>query len=227
MRPRKTTAIILKRTDFGEADRIITALTPNGKISLLARGVRKQQSKLASGIELLSENELSYIEGKGELMTLISSRSIRQWPRLLSDYDRLQVAYKILRHIQRITERHGGEEFYEVLKTALSTLDVPDNPAPLVETWFSLRCLALSGHEPNLKIDQAGEPLIPDAKYKLDPAQGTLSPTRSGGLGQEQIKLWRLCLAKPLDFVLGVKGAGEAAESSPRMLERFISYQYK
>lgn len=45
-----TDAIILTRTDYGEADRIITLLTPgHGKLRLIAKGVRRIRSKLAGG----------------------------------------------------------------------------------------------------------------------------------------------------------------------------------
>jgi len=46
-----THGIVLARTDFGEADRILTFLTPdNGKVKAIAKGVRKQKSKMAGGI---------------------------------------------------------------------------------------------------------------------------------------------------------------------------------
>jgi len=41
--------IVLRRIDYGEADRILTVLTlEHGKIGVIARGVRKSQSRLAS-----------------------------------------------------------------------------------------------------------------------------------------------------------------------------------
>ena len=50
-----TDGIVLSRVNYGEADRIIKLLTPEaGKLSLMARGVRKPKSKLAGGIELFS-----------------------------------------------------------------------------------------------------------------------------------------------------------------------------
>ena len=46
-----STGIVLARTDFGEADRILTMLSPDfGKLHLIAKGVRKERSKLAGGI---------------------------------------------------------------------------------------------------------------------------------------------------------------------------------
>ena len=60
---KKTLAIVLRRTDFGEADRIVNLLTPSGKVSAMARGVRKPKSKLAGGIEVFALNEVVLIEG--------------------------------------------------------------------------------------------------------------------------------------------------------------------
>jgi len=71
---KKTLAIVLRRTDFGEADRIINLLTPSGKVSAMARGVRKPKSKLAGGIEFFALNEVVLIEGKSEMRTLSSAR---------------------------------------------------------------------------------------------------------------------------------------------------------
>ena len=59
---KKTLAIVLRRTDFGEADRIVNLLTPGGKVSAMARGVRKPKSKLAGGIEFFALNEVVLIE---------------------------------------------------------------------------------------------------------------------------------------------------------------------
>ena len=44
----KTLAYVIRRTNYGEADRIINLITPEGKISAIAKGVRKEKSKLAS-----------------------------------------------------------------------------------------------------------------------------------------------------------------------------------
>ena len=43
----KTMGYVLKRTNYAEADRILNLITPQGKISAIAKGVRKEKSKLA------------------------------------------------------------------------------------------------------------------------------------------------------------------------------------
>jgi DNA repair protein RecO (recombination protein O) len=68
----KTNGIILARTNYGEADRIITFLTPDhGKVKVIAKAVRKSKSKLAGGIELFSISQISFIIGRGEINTLV------------------------------------------------------------------------------------------------------------------------------------------------------------
>jgi DNA repair protein RecO len=65
-----TKGIVLSRRDYQEADRILSVLTPdNGKVSLIAKGVRKPKSKLAGGIELFSVSQLTYLPSHNDLKT--------------------------------------------------------------------------------------------------------------------------------------------------------------
>src|SRR5258706_13992290 len=60
-----TEAIILKRTDLGEADRIVTLFTPSkGKYHAIAKGTRRPVSKLAGHLELLSRSQLQMALGR-------------------------------------------------------------------------------------------------------------------------------------------------------------------
>ena len=42
----KTCAYVLRRTNYGEADRILNIITPLGKMSVIAKSVRKEKSNL-------------------------------------------------------------------------------------------------------------------------------------------------------------------------------------
>ncbi|MBI2593599.1 DNA repair protein RecO, partial [Candidatus Daviesbacteria bacterium] len=71
--------IILKRTNFGEADRMLTVLTKNlGKITVIARGVRKITSRRAGNVELLNVVKLGLFKGKG--YTLTEAQSVQTFP---------------------------------------------------------------------------------------------------------------------------------------------------
>ncbi|HMM62356.1 MAG TPA: DNA repair protein RecO, partial [Candidatus Saccharibacteria bacterium] len=90
MRTNRTRAIVLRRTNYGEADRILQLLTPDGKRSVMARGVRREKSKLAGGIELFAISDVVIGEGKGELGVLTSSRLVQFYGNILKDFDRMQ-----------------------------------------------------------------------------------------------------------------------------------------
>ena len=66
----RTKAIVLRRTNYGEADRILTLLTPLGQRNAIARGVRREKSRLAGGIELFAVSDVVLHRGKGSLYTM-------------------------------------------------------------------------------------------------------------------------------------------------------------
>src|SRR5256885_8858328 len=101
----RTQAIILNRTDYGEADRIISFLTPDhGKLKAIAKGVRKSKSKLAGGIELFSVSEVSFIIGRSEINTIISTRLVKHYGNIVKDLDRTGAAYEFIKSLNKATE---------------------------------------------------------------------------------------------------------------------------
>ena len=100
-----TKGIVLSRTNFGEADRILSFLTPDhGKIRAIAKGVRKQQSKLAGGIEIFSISDLTFLEGRSEINTLMSSRLDKHYANIVKNLERTTAAYELIRLTNKATE---------------------------------------------------------------------------------------------------------------------------
>ena len=85
MKTISTRAIVLRRTNYGEADRILHLLTPEGRRSVMARGVRKEKSKLAGGIELFAVTDVVLGEGRGELGILTSARLVHFYRHIIED----------------------------------------------------------------------------------------------------------------------------------------------
>ena len=69
----RTKAIVLRRTNYGEADRILNLLTEKGLISAIAHGVRKEKSKLAGGIELFCVSDITAHEGRNNSLHTLTS----------------------------------------------------------------------------------------------------------------------------------------------------------
>src|SRR5919108_6185616 len=61
-------AVVLRKLDYGEADRIFTLLTANhGKVGAIAKGVRRPESRLGPALELYSHVDVLLAKGRGEL----------------------------------------------------------------------------------------------------------------------------------------------------------------
>lgn len=208
MKTTRTRAIILRRTNYGEADRILQLLTPEGRRSVMARGVRREKSKLAGGIELFAISDVVVGEGKGELGILTSARLVHFYHHIIADYERLQFGYAAISLIAKASETVDEPEWYELLSELLMALDNRTMALELTETWFYVRYAGLLGHQLNLEIDVNGEPLLADKKYRYDSAEQGLVEWTSGSLSGEHIKLLRLIATRSLKVLAQVGGIG-------------------
>lgn len=188
-----TQGIILSRTDFGEADRIITLLTPDhGKLRLMARGVRKVKSKLAGGIELFSVSHITFIRGRGDMGTLVSTRLSRHYGRIVTDIERVQLGYDLIKTLNRATEDEPEADYFHLLQGTFEALDDTVVATGLIGLWFGAQLLRLAGHSPNLKTDSAGQPLSPEGSYDFNFDDMAFVPHSDGRLGADHIKFLRL-----------------------------------
>jgi len=205
----RTRAIVLRRTNFGEADRILQLLTPDGRRSVMARGVRKEKSKLAGGIELFAVTDVVIGEGRGELGVLTSAKLIQFYRHIMEDYDRLQFGYTAVKLVGRASETVDEPEWYELLTEVFMGLDVKTLPMALVETWFYIRYAGLLGHDLNLQLDIDGNKLEPDARYRYDTGDQGLRKAENGEITGEHIKLLRLIATKSLQVLIQIGGLQE------------------
>lgn len=193
-----TPAIILTRTDYGEADRILTLLTPEyGKLHLLAKGVRRVKSKLAGGIELFSVSTITFMHGRssGGLGTLISTRLNKYYSSIVQDLDRTMLGYELIKQLNKITEDQAEADYFELLQQTFEVLDDDAVQLPLLRFWFQAQLLRLGGHTPNLHTDTAGTKLRPDQAYDFSFDAMCFTPQQSGRFSAAHIKFLRLTFA--------------------------------
>lgn len=219
MKTVRAQAIVLRRTNYGEADRILQLLTPDGRRSVMARGVRKEKSKLAGGIELFAISDVVLGEGKGDLGILTSAKLVQFYRHILKDYDRLQFGYQAIKLVSRASDAVDEPEWFDLLAETMAGLDVLTIPLPLVQTWFYLRYASLLGHDLNLELDIEGEKLRADQTYRYDSAEQGLRPATNGDLTGDHIKLLRLIASRPLSVLVQVGGVASLLPESLRLLE--------
>lgn len=196
--------IVLSRTDYGEADRILTILTPDqGKLRLMARGVRKAKSRLAGGIELFSTTDITYMNGRGEIGTLISARLIKYYSAIVKDIDRVQLGYELIKMLNRATEDQPEAEYFTLLEQSFSALDIPAVSTDLIRLWFQAQLLRLAGHSPNLRTDTAGQKLTSGQTYNFDFDAMAFTPHADGNSNASHIKTLRLLFSHHQAIALG------------------------
>ena len=114
---------VLGRRNFGEADRIIDVYSKDrGKISLIAKGVRRLGSRKRGHIEIFSKINFQVVNGKGmgiltEVETVDDFKSIRK------SMKKISLAYYFMEVIGKIT--HEGEEnleLYSILSGSMERL---------------------------------------------------------------------------------------------------------
>ena len=209
MKTQRTQAIVLRRTDYGEADRILQLLTPEGRMNVMARGVRRQKSKLAGGIELFATCDVVVGQGKGELGILTSARLVAFYRHILEDYDRMQFAYEVLKQVGRASETLDEPQWYAIVSEVLKGLDERNIELSLTKTWFYLNFSAMVGYELNTWRDIQGNKLLQEAKYRYDSLEKGFTDAPNGELTEAHIKLLRLIGTKPLTVVAQIGGISE------------------
>lgn len=100
------------------------------------------QSKLAGGIELFSISDLTFVRGRGDIGTLISSRLDKHYGRIVQDIERVQLGYDLIKRLDRATENRGRRTS-TVLTYALEALDDSAIDRRLTASWFEAQLLRL------------------------------------------------------------------------------------
>ena len=200
----RTEAIVLRRTKYGETDRILNLLTPLGMRSVVARGVRKERSKLAGGIEMFCLSDVVIHEGKGDLGTLTSAKMLTFYQNILRDLDRLELGSTILKQAARLADQVDTPDLFGLVKQDLEGLNSGLNPL-LIESWHHLNFARLSGKDVNLLFDTTGAPLSPSQHYAWNAIDEALEPVAAGRIGASEIKLLRLMTVSSLRTVALVK----------------------
>jgi DNA repair protein RecO (recombination protein O) len=207
----RTEAIVLRRTDYGEADRILQLLTPEGKRSVIARGVRKEKSKLAGGIELFSVSEVVIHEGRTEMGILTGAKLLEYYDAFVKDIELIEMGGNMMRSVSMRAEQVESPEFYKILKQSLQAMQKHANEETrwkdVLRAWWGINLTRASGEELNLNFDTDGEKLVADGRYYWDEENAALGKANAGRLGADHIKMMRIMQAMPVEVALKIQGA--------------------
>ena len=210
----RTQAIVLSRVKYQESDRILTLLTPEGRFSAIARGVRKERSKLAGSIEPFTVSDVvlhfksQNSDAGGGLAILTSATMLKFYQNIITDLDTLTIASNFLKVINRLTNDADSKEYFQLLKNALSALNTAEKyQIPLVETHFYLNLTFISGEMINLASDSNGDRLTLDGSYNWHSFDRCFVLAMDGAeeFNADTIKILRLMTSMPVATILKIK----------------------
>lgn len=212
----KTMGYVLKRTNYAEADRILNLITPQGKISAIAKGVRKEKSKLAGGIEMFTLSNYNIHLGRGEFGVITSAKMQKYHGNIIKNFTKMELAAMMLKKLSRAAENSDNSEYFEIINQCLTSLDMSDDDG-LTESWFLMRLGKAAGEEINLYRDADGEKLNPELRYFWNTGENSFVLHDNGDFGVNEIKMLRLLLTADLSVVKRVK-------VTPEMLQKIVGF---
>lgn len=145
----KAEVIVLRSMVYKEADRILTLFTRgDGKVSAIARGVRKTTSRLRGAVQLFSHTHLVLYSGRS-LDTVSQGDAEEQFSYLEQDLERFSTASYCAELIDRLTQaREPQPKVFFLILSALRALK-QGNPE-LIARVFELKLLDVLGYRPSL-----------------------------------------------------------------------------
>jgi DNA repair protein RecO (recombination protein O) len=137
--------IVLRTHKLGEADRIVSVLTPHhGKVRAVAKGVRRTKSRFGARLEPPTHLQLQLYEGRSELHIIDQAETLDHFKAIREDLDRLTHAVGMLEAADQLgLEGEPNPGLFQMLLGALRSL--AGHSGPLVVPGFFLKVLALEG----------------------------------------------------------------------------------
>lgn len=225
----QTTGIVIGRTNFAEADRIIRILTPDkGKIAVVARGVRKIKSRMAGHLELFGEVNLMC--AKGHNLDVITSARLIWYPHAITvDYTVLPMAFMVSLAIDRLVESdQAGYKLYEVLRQTVHALN-DGQATPELELWFKLSLLENLGYRPDLSGCLVCGSHSQSESYSFSPSKGGLlcaahSESDATPMTHAAIKYWRLAFEQPFSVMAAIASGETLAPQTLPLCDGFYEH---
>lgn len=232
-RVRTTHALVLRRRDVNDADRVLTMLTPgDGKLELIAKGVRKTASRKAGHLELFVHAALLIAQGRTwDIITEV--QTIESFRHLRSNLEAIAVASYICELIDAFAET--GDELRSLWDLALFTLRVLDEaaaqgePPPNLLPWFDLHLLSVTGFQPQFfRCLVCEQPLAPTVNFLALHEGGVLCPQCAPqhndveALDVDTLKLLRFFQSQPWPAVAAVAVRTPILRRVESVLNRYL-----
>ncbi len=225
-----TTAIVLSRFDYGEADRVLTLLTPGGgKLKAIAKGIRRPTSRIGGSLEPFAELEL--VMARGRTWDVITQVSVgHAWLRMRDSLEGAATAWYLAELTDRsVEERHAAESLYGLLRRGYELLDAGMAPAR-VARWFEVHLADELGMRPEVdRCVECDRVLEADERFRWVPPLGGVlcercpgPPHDRAGLSLEGLKLLKAYGRLDAEALAGLRLAEVAEREVETAMREFL-----
>jgi DNA repair protein RecO (recombination protein O) len=188
----KTEAIVLRRYDYGESDRIIVFFTSDfGKLRGIAKGARRSRKRFSNTLEPFCCSRILFSRRGREGLALIEDSSVScHFPAIRENLDKTLVASYLLDLTDQFTlEYKKNEALFRLLERFLHQIDGEAISEALIR-FFEVRLLRVIGYEPVLDQCVACKtPVRNGDVYRFHPRAGGVKCESCGQNGDMALPL--------------------------------------
>lgn len=226
----RTEALILRRRDFGEADRLLIIATPAGKRRVIAKAVRKTTSRIAGHIELFTHTSMLLAIGRN-LDIVTQSQVLNVFSTLHAQLPRLSRAYYVTDLYDTFTQdEEENQPLFQLLVQTFAALDTTRNP-DLVLRVYELRLLHSLGYRPQFHRCAVCHELLTTEADHFSPVLGGMVCSEHASTDRNALplhlhtfKLLRYLQNQPWDGVEHMSISAEVQAEAELLLRAYISH---
>ncbi len=229
----RTPAIILKRFDLGEADRLLTLITPQyGKLEAVAKGARKLTSHKTGHVELFTRADMLLNRGR-DLDVVNQCEMTAPFLALRENLVRGAYANYCAELLDRFTtsgEDDGAGRLFKLIDETLDRLCNDDDPR-LVVRYYEIHLLDIVGYRPELtRCVIGGETIEPQDQYFSYAEGGVVCPkdavrgTGTTAISMRALKVMRHMQRSPYPQVKSLIVPLEMHDDLERVQQGYITF---
>lgn len=227
----RVSSVVIRQRDLAEADRIVTLYTrERGKLSAVAKGVRRARSKLAGGLQLFSLAQVQLAAGRS-LQVATQVQPADTFYHLREDMWRYAHACYVAELLDSLVDEEAPDRpLFELLVATLRGLDAGGDPPTLLH-GFELRLLSRLGYGPELSVCVICGGDVDAGRAGFSASQGGVvcARCRAGrgavALAPTALRAMRDLVALPPEEVITRRLSSSARRELQPIMRAFVDYR--
>jgi DNA repair protein RecO (recombination protein O) len=224
-------ALLIRQRNYGEADRIIVLLTrERGKVSAIAKGVRRARAKLAGALQLFCHAEVLLAEGRS-LDSIAQAQPIDAFSHLGEDMARYAHACYCCEMVDALMEDEAPDEtVFDLVLESLRALD-HGGDAPTVGRGFELKLFTHLGYGPEVDTCVSCGVEVEGGEAGFSPQEGGILCSRcrqangGGALVPGAVQAMRDLIALPMEDIGKRKLTAVVGQELERLMRLYVDYR--